>query len=581
MGQAVHGISIYGKPKYGKDFTSFDYVNPDAPKGGSLKMAVMGTFDNLNPFILKGASATGLGMTFDTLVAGSDDEPFSVYGLIAESFEIAKDKSSITFYLNKNARFHNGERITPDDVIFSFNILREKGAPTYRYYYSNVKKAVSLKNNAVKFIFKDATNRELPLIVGQLPIMSKEYWQDKDFSATTLDVVLGSGPYRVKDFEQGRFISYERVADYWAKDLPTRKGLYNFDTITYDYYMDSTAALQALKSRNYDLRIENEAKKWETGYDFNHNGDFIKKEFANGLPSGVQGFVFNTRKPIFADEKVREALSMAFDFEWTNKAMFYGHYKRTRSYFDNSEMAATGLPSSSELRLLNKHKKDLPARVFTDEYMPPKSDASGYIRENLTKALELLSYAGWMLDEDGILRDKDGNAFVFEILLNAESSAAWERISIPFARNLKKIGIAANIRKIDAIQYQNRLNSFDYDMISLIWGQSLSPGSEQRYFWGSEAADTQGSRNYAGIKNKAVDDLIEKVIGANSYKELTTATKALDRVLQWNFYIIPHWYLGKNRLAYWDKFGMPDIVPLQGVNLFSWWDKNSETSDAK
>ncbi len=571
--EPVHGISIYGKPKYGKDFTHFDYVNPDAPKGGTLKMATFGTFDSLNPFIIKGVPATGLGMTFDTLLSSSSDEPFAEYGLVAKSFEIDKNRTSVTFYINELAKFHDNSPITADDVIFSFNILKEKGSPIYRYYYGNVAKVEKTGNGIVKFTFKDNTNRELPLIIGQLPILSKKYWENKDFSKTTLETVLGSGPYRINKLEQGRHVIYERVKDYWAKDLPTRKGMYNFDTISFDYYMDTTAALQALKSRNYDLRIENEAKKWETGYNFEHKGDFIKKEFANGMPSGVQGYVFNTRKDIFKDVKVREALSYAFDFDWTNKAMFFGHYNRTRSYFDNSEMASTGLPSPAEIKLLAPFKTSIPQQVFTKEYHPPASDGSGYIRENLTKALDLLNEAGWILDAKGILRNEQGEPFVFEILLNAESSAAWERISIPFSHNLAKIGITANIRKIDAIQYQNRLNGFDYDMISLIWGQSLSPGSEQRYFWGSAAADQQGSRNYAGIKNSAVDALIEKVISASSYKELTSATKALDRVLQWNFYIIPHWYLGKNRLAYWDKFGMPDIVPMQGVNIYTWWDK--------
>ncbi len=574
IAQSVHGASIYGETKYKKDFTHFEYVNPDAPKGGEIKMAVMGTFDSLNPFIIKGVPAAGLGLGFDTLLTQSDDEPFAAYGLVAESFYISKKRIFIIFTLNKAARFHDGSPILADDVIFSFNTLKEKGSPVYRYYYGNVKEVVKIDDYNVKFIFKDASNRELPLILGQLPVLSEKYWQDKDFSATTLEPVLGSGPYKIKSFEAGRYITYERAKDYWAKDLATRKGMYNFDIFNFDYYMDTTAALQALKSKNYDLRIENEAKKWETGYDFEHGGNFIKKEFANGNPAGVQGFVFNTRRDNFSDAKVREAIALAFDFEWTNRAMFFSHYNRTRSYFDNSAMGATGLPSKGELALLNKHKEQIPNRVFNQEFMPPASDGSGYIRENLTKALALLAEAGWKLDKAGILRNENGKAFEFEILLNAESSGAWERISIPFAKNLAKIGIKANVRKIDATQYQNRLNSFDFDMISHIWGQSLAPGSEQRYYWGSAAADSNGSYNFAGIKNPAVDELIEKVITANTYKELTTATKALDRVLQWNFYIIPHWYLGKNRLTYWDKFGMPETTPLQGVNLYTWWDKS-------
>lgn len=573
LADEVHGASIYGKPKYAESFTHFDYVNPAAPKGGSLRMAALGTFDSLNPFIIKGVPAAGLGLTFDTLLVQSDDEPFSGYGLIAEKFEIDPDRSWVTFTINKNAKFHNGDPIEADDVIFSFNILKEKGAPAYRYYYGNVKNVRKMGRYKVKFSFHDGSNRELPLIIGQLPILSKKDWEGKDFSATTLVPFIGSGPYKVNRFEQGRHIVYERVKDYWAQDLPVRKGHYNFDAISYDYYMDTTVALQALKSRDYDLRVENEAKKWENGYNFKDGSDFVKKEFSNSLPSGVQGYVFNTRRPLFTNAKVREALSYAFDFEWTNKALFYGHYKRTRSYFDNSQMAAQDSIGRRELQLLNKFRRELPSRVFTEKFNPPVSDGSGYIRENLTKALKLLGEVGWKLDEHGTLRNKEGTAFRFEILLNSEGSSAWERISIPFARNLSKIGIKADIRKADAIQYQNRLNTFDFDMISHIWGQSLSPGSEQRYFWGSAAADTNGSYNYAGIKNPVIDALIEEVIAASDYNELLAATRALDRTLLWNFYIIPHWYLGRNRLAYWDKFGMPATVPMQGVNIHTWWQK--------
>ena len=572
--EPVHGASIYGKVKYGKDFQHFDYVNPDAPKGGELKLGVLGTFDSFNPFIVKGISARGISYTFDTLLHQSEDEPFSMYGLIAQSFEIAEDRTWIEFHLNPKAIFHDGTPILADDVVFSFNTLRDKGSPVYRHYYGNVKKVRTKGKRAVRFEFKDGSNRELPLILGQMHVLSKSYWENRDFSATTLEPPLGSGPYKVAGFEQGRGITYERVQDYWAEDLPVRKGSNNFDKIIYDYYMDSTVALQAIKSGAFDIRIENEAKKWETGYNNvkSRDREFIKREFDNSLPAGAQGYVFNTRRTIFADARVREALSYAFDFEWVNRSLFYGHYKRTRSYFDNSPMAATGLPSKKEQSLLMKYKGKIPPRVFTEEYNPPTSDGTGYIRDNLTRALKLLSEAGWKLQE-GRLVNEVGEQFKFELLFNAEMSSAWERVALSFVRNLKKLGIEVSLRSLDATQYQNRLLGFDFDMTTYIWGQSLSPGTEQRYYWGSSAADTVGSYNFMGIKDDAVDELIELIIAAENYDELTTRTKALDRVLQWNFYMIPHWYLGKNRLAYWDKFGIPETIPMQGVDYMNWWVK--------
>ncbi len=568
-----HAIAMHGEPKYPKDFKHFDYVNPNAPKGGTLNLYSFGNFDSLNPYILKGIPPSGIDMTFDTLMASSKDEPFSEYGLIAESVEVPKDRSWIAFNLRKEARFHDNSPVTADDVVFSFNVLKEKGNPLYRYYYGNVTKVEATSPRRVLFTFdKTADNRELPLILGQLPVFSAKYWEKKDFAATTLTPVLGSGPYKVSSFEAGRYIVYELNPEYWGKDLPVNVGSYNFAKIKYDFYRDTTVALEAFKSGAFDVRIENEAKKWGTGYNFPAytEGTVKKSEFRHYLPSGMQGFVFNTRKDIFKDRKVREALGYAFDFEWSNKHLFYGLYSRTGSYFDNSEMAASGLPSAEEIKLLEPWRASVPPEVFTSVYEPPKTSGDGNIRPNLLKAFALLKEAGWEY-KNGRLENQAGEPFAFEIMLDTASAGAWERITLPFVRNLKRLGIDARIRVVDVTQNQNRINNFDFDMITAVWGQSLSPGNEQRSFWGSTAADQPGSRNYAGIKNQAVDAMIEKIISAGDDKALNTAVKALDRLLLWEYYVIPQWHSKVTRIAYWDKFGIPDITPLQGVQITTWW----------
>ncbi|MBR9972364.1 extracellular solute-binding protein [Magnetospirillum sulfuroxidans] len=570
-----HGLAMHGGLKYPADFTHFDYVNPAAPKGGILRLADQGPFDSLNPFIPKGQSPDGVSLPFDTLMESAADEPFSEYGLIAETVETPPDRSWVIFTVRPQARWHDGQPITADDVIFSLDILRTKGAPHYRFYYAGVDRVEKLGERRVKFTFKPGDNRELPLILGQLPVLPKHYWQDKAFDETTLTPPLGSGPYRIAAFEPGRFITYERVKDYWAKDLPTQKGRYNFDTIRYDVYRDGTVALEALKAGEYDLRLENEAKKWATGYanwDAVKNGGAVLREFRHNLPSGMQGYVFNLRRPLFTDIRVREALAQAFDFEWTNRNLFYGQYTRTNSYFDNSELAGKGLPDAAELKLLEPLRAQVPPSVFTRAYESPVTDPDLGNRPNLRRAMALLEQAGWQV-VDGRLVNADGQQFRFEILL---SSPAFERVSLPFAHNLKRLGIDATVRTVDPTQYVNRVRAFDFDMIVQVWGQSLSPGNEQSMYWTSDAADQPGSRNMGGIRNPAVDALVDKVIAAPDRVALVAATRALDRVLLWNWYVIPQWHSPVIRVALWDKFGQPDTIPLQGWQMFALWAKSAE-----
>ncbi|HRF44170.1 MAG TPA: extracellular solute-binding protein [Candidatus Competibacteraceae bacterium] len=566
----MHGIALHGQPKYGPDFSHFDYVNPNAPKGGEARFSAIGSFDTFNPFNIKGESAAGISQLFESLMTSSADEPFSEYGLIAESVEIPDDRSSVTFTIRPQAKFNDGSPVTADDVLFSFETLKSKGSPFFRFYYANIAKAEKLGKWQVKFTFTPGKNRELPLIMGQMPVLSKKYWENREFEATTLDIPVGSGPYRIERFEPGRFIVYVRDENYWGKDLPVNRGQYNIGRLRYDYYRDVTVALEAFKAGAYDLRVENVAKQWATGYDFPalHEGRVKKETFQNQLPSGMQGFVYNLRRPLFQNPKVREALAYAFDFEWSNRNLFFDQYKRTRSYFDNSDLAAHGLPSPEELTLLEPLRTKLPSEVFTAEYQPPAAADDAQLRANLRKALELLQGAGWTFRDRTLVNAKTGEPFRFELLIDQPT---WERIGLPFARNLERLGIEMRVRSVDSAQYENRLRDFDFDMVVYVWGQSLSPGNEQREFWSSAAADQPGSRNLAGLKNPAVDTLVDQVIAAPDRASLTIRVRALDRALQWNYLVIPHWHIPYTRLAFWNKFGYPAVTPLQGVQLNAWW----------
>ena len=575
---ATHGMSLFGDLKYGPDFRHFDYVNPDAPKGGTMRYATLGTFDNLNPFVIKGVAAAGITDIFDTLTVASEDEPSSEYGLVAETIELAPDKLSVLYTLRKEARFHDGTPMTPEDVIWTFETLRAKGLPHYRSYYGDVTKVEKEGERGVRFSFKSADNRELPQIIGQMPVLSKAYWSGRDFAGTTLDAPLGSGPYKVESLDPGRSITYRRVADYWAADLPVNKGRHNVDVMRYDYYRDGTIALEAFKAGQYDVRLENVSKNWATGYDSPAlRAGLVKKEaIPNQRPSGMQGFGFNLRRPLFQDPRVRQALAYAFDFEWSNKELFYNAYTRTRSYFDNSELAATGVPQGEELKILEKFRGRIPDEVFTTEYDPPKYDGSGNIRDGLREALRLLKEAGWTFKGDKLVNDETGQPFEFEIMLVLPE---FERIVLPFKKNLERMGITARVRTIDAAQYERRMQTFDFDMAVVSFGASQSPGNELRDYFGSQAADEQGSQNYLGIKSKVIDELVEELIKAPDRASLVAHTRALDRVLQYGYYVIPHYHVSAFRVAYWDKFRRPAISPKYAVGFDTWWvDPGAEQS---
>jgi len=564
----TYGMSLYGDLKYPPNFTHFDYVNPDAPKGGTMRLSSLGTFDTLNPFVVKGVPAAGISQIFDTLMTRSEDEASSDYPLIAESADLAPDRASVVYTLNKAARFQDGTPITPADVVWSFETLRDKGAPTYRFYYGDVTKVEAVGDHAVRFTFKNGDNRELPAILSEMPVLSKAYWSGRDFEKTTLDPPIGSGPYKIESVDPGRSITYRRDPNYWAKDLPVNKGRFNVDVIRYDYYRDATVALEAFKGGNFDLHLESSAKDWATAYDVPEvrDGRIVKESIPNQRPAGMQAFAMNLRRPLFQDRRVREALGLAFDFEWSNQALFYGQYTRTRSYFDNSELAARGLPDAAELGVLEPLRGKLPEEVFTREFTVPKTDGSGNARDNLRRAAELLRDAGWSVQNGKLV--KDGQPFAFEVLLD---NPQFERVVLPYAKNLEKLGITASVRTVDTSQYRRRVDGFDFDMIVASFPESDSPGNEQREFWGSEAAKREGSRNVIGIADPAIDALIDQLIASPDRKSLVTHTRALDRALQWGYYVVPNWYYGGDRIAYWNQFGKPTVVPKDGVQIDAWW----------
>ena len=567
-----HAIAMHGEPKYDQNFISVEYVSNNAEKGGSIVRSAIGTYDTFNPFTLKGTSAAGIGLLYESLTVGSSDEAFTEYGLLAKSIEWPDDRSWVTFTLRDEAKWHDGKKITSDDVVWTFNTLMEKGHPFYKYYYGDVSEVIKITENKVKFEFSTNTNKELVLIVGQLPVLPKHYWENKNFEETTLDVPVGSGPYKVKSFDAGRSITYELDMDYWGFEnniVPIKVGKDNMGSIRYDYYKDRGVEREAFKSGEIDFFSENTSKEWATGYDIDAVTEgLIKKELIpHENPQGMQAFAFNTRKDIFADKRVRKALSFAFDFEWTNKNLFYGAYKRTDSFFENSELASSGLPSQAELAYLNPYIDQLPKEIFNEEYSNPKTDGSGFIRNELQEATKLLQEAGWKL-RDGKLENSNGEPFEFEILL---VSPAFERIVLPFIDNLEKLGINASLRTIDSSQYQKRIESFDFDMVVFTFSQSLSPGNEQRNFWSSGAADTNGSRNIIGIKNNVIDLLIENLINAKDREDLITISRALDRVLLWNYYVIPQWHISAYRVLYWDMFDQPKQKPKYSLGFDTWW----------
>lgn len=566
-----HGIAMHGDLKYPADFSHFAYTNPDAPKGGTFRQASIGTFDSFNPFIIKGTAAGGIGLTFDTLMARSLDEPFSQYGLLAEAVRMPESRRWVEFDLRAEARFSDGTAVTARDVVETFRLLREQGSPFYKAYYRDISAITALNDLSVRFEFADTENRELPLIVAEVPILSARYWQDREFDKPTLEPILGSGPYIIDRFDAGRTLTYRRNPNYWGADLAVNRGLYNFDEMVYDYYRDSTVALEAFKAGQYDFREENSSKSWATAYTGPAFEDGrIKRELVTDYnPAGMQAFIMNSRRSLFSERAVRQALAYGFDFEWTNANLFYDAYTRSHSFFSNSEMAATDLPSAQELEILEPLRGQIPDEVFTQVYRAPTTRGDGRNREQLRAALKLLNDAGWQLKQ-GRLTNALGEPFRFEILLVQKD---FERVVAPFIRNLEKLGMEVSIRIVDVSQYINRLRDYDFDMIVGSFGQSNSPGNEQREFWGSQAASQPGSRNLIGIADAAIDQLVEQLIQAPDRQQLVIRARALDRVLQWNHFVVPQFHIASHRIAYWDHFEFPQTRPKYGLGLESWWAK--------
>ena len=571
---AAHGLAIDGNLKYPADFARFNYVSDQAEKGGDLVLHAVGSFDKMNPFTLKGSAPEGLqNLVFETLTEASLDEPFAQYGLLAKSIVVAADGLSVTFVLSEGARFSDGSEVTAEDVKFSVEMMKgDLVHPLYPYYYADITDVEIQDKYTVKLNFKQK-NRELPLIAGQIPVMSKKFYEQHGFDSRELIPPLGSGPYRVKSFKQGRYITYERNPDYWAREHPVRKHMFNFNTITYKYYKDRSVAVEAFKAGEFDLMLVNVAKQWarDLAGPKVESGAIIKQKFPHRNNAGMQGFVMNTRRPVFKEKAVRRAIGLAFDFEWTNKTLFYEQYERSNSFFSNSQLAATGLPSTEELELLTPLKDQLPGEVFSEELQPPSTDIPGGLRSNLRQAMKLLQEAGWSM-ENGVLQ-KEGVRLSFEIIL---VSPTFERVMAAFTDNLKKIGIEASYRTIDSALYTDKINNFDFDMCVFVFGQSQSPGNEQINFWHSKAADRKGSRNLAGIQDQAVDTLISKIIYAQDGQSLTTAARALDRVLWYGYYVVPNWYLSGHRIAYHNKFKHPSTLPTYYDYfsfLMTWWHK--------
>jgi microcin C transport system substrate-binding protein len=577
-----HGLSLFGELKYPEGFKHFDYINPHAPKGGTVRMIAFGTFDNFNEVVagLKGSIATGVGMLSDTLLVSSLDEVSTEYGLIAESVSHPSDFSSATFRLRAGARHHDGKPITVDDVIFSMESFK-KHSPAMAAYYRHVMKTEQSEEREVTFTFDGPGNREMPVILGQLNVLSKHWWQGtdaagkkRDIGLTTLEPPLGNGAYRVKEFVAGRTIVYERVKDYWAKDLNVNVGRDNFDELRFEYFRDSTVAIEAFKADHVDWRTENSAKNWAMAYDFPAVKDkrVVLEEFPQRNRGIMQGFAFNVRREKFKDPRVRLAFNFAYDFEEMNKQIFFGQYRRITSYFDGTELASSGLPQGLELEILEAVRDKVPPEVFTMSYIPPVGGNSEKVRANLREATRLLREAGYEVRNQKLVNAKTGEAMAVEFLAADPNT---ERFILFYKPSLERLGITVNVRTVDDPQYENRLRSWDFDIITGSWPQSLSPGNEQRDFWSSQSADTPGSRNYVGIKNPAVDALIERVIFAKDRAELVAATKALDRALLWNHYVVPQFTHDRSRTARWDRFDRPNPLPQYGAAAFPtvwWWD---------
>jgi microcin C transport system substrate-binding protein len=577
-----HGTSEFGDLKYPPGFKQFDYVNPKAPRGGTVRLSANGTFDNFNPTVaeVKGSLAAGIGLIYESLTVRSLDEVSSEYGLLAEALRFPADFSSATYRLRAEAKWHDGTPVTPDDVIYSLEVWK-KNSPSKNAYYRHVTKAEKTGEREVTFTFDAPGNRELPQIIGQLIVLPKAWWtgsdkdgKQRDVTLTTLDPPMGSGPYRVKDFTPARNISYERVKDYWGKDLNVNVGSNNFDQLQYIYFRDTTVALEAFKADTFDWRLENSAKNWATAYDFPAITDkrVVKEEFPIRSQGVMQAFAFNLRRPKFSDPRVRLAFNYAFNFEEMNKQIFFGSYKRIASYFQGTDLAATGMPEGRELELLEKVRDKVPPELFKKPYSNPVNDTPEAVRDNLREAIRLFKLAGYEIRDQQMVNAKTGEQFSVELLA---ADPNFERVYLFYKPSLDRLGLSVTVRTVDEAQYENRLRAWDFDIITYGWVESLSPGNEQRGFWGTQAADQPGSENIVGIKNPAVDAMIDQVIYAKNRPDLEAAVKALDRILLWNFYVVPQWSYNYSRVARWDRFSHPDPLPRFGVAAFPtlwWWD---------
>jgi peptide/nickel transport system substrate-binding protein len=567
-----HGMAMHGEPLLPAHFAHFPYVNPAAPKGGRLRLGALGSFDSLNPFIVKGVTPPGLReYVFESLMARSQDEPFTLYGLIAESAELPDDRSSITFHLRPAARFSDGKPITAEDVLFSHAVLRDKGWPYHRSHYKKVARAEAIGPRSVRFVFEAGGDREIPLILGLMPILPRHRLSAEEFERTTLEPVIGSGPYVIDHLEPGRTIVYRRNPDHWAKDLPVARGRYNFDEVRYEFFRDASALFEAFKSGQVDVRIEDDPSRWAEDYRFPavEVGRVIKREFETGLPAGMSALVFNTRRPLFADARIRRALILALDFDWINRSLYHGLYARTDSFFERSELTAAGQPASDHERtLLRPFAQEIRTDVLEGRFRLSHSEAAGNHREVLREALNLLREGGYALDGQTLVHEETGAPFSFEFLA---STRAQERLMLSFAKTLERIGIQGHIRQVDSAQYWGRLKSFDFDMIQWSWPASLSPGNEQLNRWSSRSADTPGSLNYAGVKSAAADAMIEALLAAETREGFTAAVRALDRVLISGDYVIPLFHVPKQWVAYWNHLRMPEHGALFGVDFDTWW----------
>ncbi|MGB8628438.1 MAG: extracellular solute-binding protein [Xanthobacteraceae bacterium] len=577
-----HGLSLYGELKYPPGFKKFDYVNANAPKGGTARQIALGTFDNFNTAVagVRGSLAAGIEQIYETLLASSLDEISTGYGLLAEAVSFPADFSSVTYRLRPEAKWHDGTPVTPADVIFSFNAFK-KYSPQQSAYYRHVSKAEQTGDHEVTFTFDAPGNHELPQIVGELSVLPKHWWEGtdgngkkRDIGETTLEAPLGSGPYKVKEFSAGRNVVFERVKDYWGHDLNVTIGQNNFDELHYEYFRDTTIALEAFKADSIDWRTENSAKNWATAYDFPAVGDkrVVLEEFPIRNTGVMQAFAFNIRREKFQDPRLRLAFNCAFDFEEMNKQIFYGQYKRIASYFEGTELASSGVPTGREFELLETVRDKVPADLFTKPYTNPVNGSPDKVRNNLREALRLLKEAGYEIRDQQLVNVKTGEQYAVELLAEDPS---FERVYLFYKPSLERLGMNVTVRTVDEAQFENRVRSWDFDIITMMWQQSLTPGNEQRGYWGSQAADQPGSENIVGIKNPAVDAMIEQVIFAKNRADLEAATHALDRVLLWNYYVVPQWTYGKVRTARWDRFGHPDPMPKYGRAAFPnfwWWD---------